>query len=55
MNQKAFKDAYTAAFLGAYAALRYDENCQKCWPDDTQPVGDAEILADTAWKQLEEE
>ncbi len=49
-----FIAAYCAAFLGGYAALKYEEDCQQGWTRHWQPVEDAERLAEEAWEQLRE-
>lgn len=55
MKRKQFIDLYIVQFLASYAAGKYDHNCLMGWPDTTksQPVEDAEILAEGAWEQLE--
>jgi hypothetical protein len=52
MNERDFKDAFIAAFLGALAAEQYEERCvMGRWPM-TWPIEDAETLADDAWAKL---
>jgi hypothetical protein len=51
-EKEQFKFAYITAFLGSYAALKYDDNCMRGWPTHDQPLEDAECLAQEAWEQL---
>lgn len=53
LSEPEFKSQYIAAFLGAYMANRYDSDCQnwhKDEPYNNQPIEDAMILAECAWK-----
>jgi hypothetical protein len=53
MDRKEFIQSYMGVFLASYAALNYDNNCQRGWTNHEQPVEDAECLAQEAWEQLE--
>jgi hypothetical protein len=55
MDRDEFINGYIGAFLASYAAVNYISNCQRGWPDKTQPVDDARCLAEAAWEQLEKE
>jgi hypothetical protein len=56
MNEDEFKEKYIAAFLGARGAINYDRATSSgnflCY--EYQPVEDAKLLANLAWKSLVE-
>lgn len=52
-EREEFIQSYMGVFLASYAALNYDRNCIKGWPNREQPVEDAKCLAEEAWQQLE--
>lgn len=55
MDRETFVMQYMAAFLGAYMANRYQEDCARGHegdPHEHQPVEDAEFLANSAWRSI---
>jgi hypothetical protein len=52
IDKEDFIERYVIAFLAAYEAEHYVENCQQGWLSDEQPIEDAYCLADNAWNQI---
>jgi hypothetical protein len=50
-DRKEFKKAFAIAWLAAYEANEYTNNCHRGWKNHAMPVEDAECLADRAWDQ----
>jgi hypothetical protein len=50
-SEQEFIDRYVTTFLATYAAVTYDENCQRGKPAQ-HPVEDAFFLAREAWNEV---
>lgn len=55
IRESDFKAQYIATFLASYMAGRYDADCMNGTHGSTQPVEDANFLANEAWEELQKQ